>query len=384
MVIPDFSAPENNANLNPHPASPLDRFLAGIFDLMLLVPIATFVPSIHIREARIDYLQGFESHIWYQVILLWILTYVVVQTAFLYFAKTTPGGMIMHLRVRSLNGEMSWNQCLLRSFFSLLSWLLLGLPFLEVITHPVARAWHDRISDSIVIDLKGRPFNRGVLSNVGFVRTFLVIGVFALLMLLSTFINSQDELLFTGESESIESTDSLVAQALLKKDFYEDTQNEIEERIWRNEKNWEKSLAYFFKLQVEKNDDVKKALSDQICKWSQTEKAAPLCELSKYSLQNKNPKLLFNLAKNDLPGLTTKVFLLKELTKNSNYPTALKIYEQIKGQSTLSASFKDSLKIWDVSLFWAMREAQNKSKRLPASDDQAAALKKFIQERGAP
>lgn len=385
MVIPDLSAQSNHSQSPTKTATATDRFLAGVFDMLLLVPIATFVPSMHIREARMDYLQGFESNIWYQIVLLWILTYIVVQSAFLYFMKTTPGGMLMHTRVRSLNGALSWNQCLVRSAFSLFSWVFLGLPFLEVITHPMKRAWHDRVSDTVVVDLKMKPVQQNLAFSVQGVRVVMIVGIFLVLMSVYAVIDRTDEFSYFADNQTTESTDSLVAKALLKKDFSEDTQNEIEERIWGNGKKVEKALAYFFKLHVEKNEDVKKALAEQICKWSPSEKSGSLCMLGQYALK-KDTKSLDAIAQNlnDVQGLTSKVFLLKELTKNSRYLGALKLYNQLKDQTTLTASFKDSLKIWDVSLFWAMHDSQLKTKRTPASDEENTAIKNYIQERGNP
>ncbi len=385
MVIPDLSAPNHSESSTTRTAAPMDRFLAGLFDLLMLVPIASFVPSLHVREARIDYIQGFESNLWHQVILLWILSYIVIQTVFLYFAQSTPGGLIMNTRVRSLSGRLTWNQCLLRSTFSLFSWLFMGLPFLEVVTHPVKRAWHDRVSDTIVIDLKHKSFYQGPGFNVQGVRFLMVIGIFVSLVTAFSFVTGQDELAYLSDSDLSESTDSIVAQALLKKDFSNEKQNEIEERIWNSGRRAEKAIAYFFKLHAEKNADVKEALASQICQWVPSEKPGSLCFLSQYSLKA-DDKMLQAMSQGlgEVQGLTAKVFLLKELTKNSKYTTALQVYKQIKKQASLSDSFKDSLKIWDVSLFWALRENQLKAKRVPASDDETSAIKEYIQERGLP
>jgi uncharacterized RDD family membrane protein YckC len=407
MVIQDLSAPQFTAQSPIRPAIALDRFLAGIFDLLLLVPIATFVPAFHIHEARLDYLQGFESTLWYQIVLLWILSYIAIQTVFLYFASATPGQLIMHLRVRSISnvdlriadgglveakrgsrrqeGRLTWNQSLMRALFSLISWIFLGLPFLEVVTHPMKRAWHDRVSDSFVVDLKHKSHFRDVRLNVTLVRFVMVLGIFTILMGFFSFIDGYDELLFAGEVKSTDTTDSLIAQALLKKDFSEDTQNEIEERIWSSGRGWEKALAYFFKLNVEKNPDMRKALSEQICKWSLSQSPGNLCALGKYIL-NSDGKTLQAVVQNSgsTATLTARVFVLKELTKTAQLDSAVKMYKQLKKQASLTESFRDSLKIWDVSLFWAIRENQTKNRRVPASEDESVALKEYIQERSEP
>ncbi len=385
MVFPDLSAPMPTQQEQIKPAHVLDRFLTGLFDLLLMVPIATFIPAYHIHEARIDYLQGFDSPLWYQIVFLWILSYVLLQTFFLYFLKATPGGLMTHTRVRSINGNLTWNQCLLRSTFSLLSWVFLGLPFLEIITHPQRRAWHDRVSDTYVADLKRKSPFESLKFNVPITRVIMILGVFMVLMTMFSFVENYDDLVFVSDNGADQSMDSMVAEALLKKDFSDETQNEIEKRVWSSGRTWEKTLSYFFKLNAEKDPDVKKALVQQICQWAPSQQTTSLCALSKYELTpNQQSVQAFAQKWGHADFLTTKVFIMRELTKTAHYGSAIKLYNQLKSQVAVSDSLSDALKIWDVSLFWAVREDQLKSRRAPASAEESKALQQYVLERSKP
>lgn len=410
MVIPDLTA-----LARPHyqtkPASAFDRFLAGTFDFILIVPIASFTPALHLRQARLDYLQGFDSSLLVQAAFIWILTYVAVLTLFLFITETTPGGLILNLRVRSLNGKLSWNQCLIRSVFSLLSWVFLFFPLIEVITHPMKRAWHDRVSDTVVIDLKSRPSISFLPFNTDPIRIFMVIGLFVWVATWLTVITSRDGLDFSGAKESKDSVDSVVAQTLLRKDLSEETLGQVEELIWSSQRRSEKSLSYFLKLQIEKDEQVKLALAEQICRWTPSESIGSLCSSARYLLKGDDEKdqevVLLNEAKLSPISLTAKVFWMQEMTKRSRFDQALALYSEIKKSRNLSQTFEDSLRIWDVSLFWNLQHEKAVLQRLPAgqdskesvsedpegsiraepnrsADEAQLALEKYIKERVSP
>lgn len=380
MVIEDLSyRPKSDSSSQFHPASPMARFLAGVFDFLLISPISSFVPALHIQTARLDYAQGYDSAIWFQIVVLAVLTHVVVQTLFLYFIKATPGQAIMGLKVKSLHSEFSWNQALVRSLFYTLSWLFAGLPLLEMLTHPIRRCWHDRVSDTIVVSYRPVPalvpVNKHLRAEP--VRATMIIGYFFLILCATTWISQMDSLSFTGISYNETEVDTLVARALLKKDESESVRAEIDDKLWNAKTPQEKSLAYFYRFIWEKEESVKKALSHQICEW----KSESLCTLSKYYLDPAPEKISELMALSDRPiFLSAQVALMKELTRQSKLVSALQVYQKIKKEESLS----DELRIWDVSLFLKVREEQGKG-RTPASlDPLKKAWAEYEKERGEP
>lgn len=379
MVIEDLSFHPKSDNDNFHQANPMARFLAGVFDFLLLSPICSFVPALHIQTARMDYAQGYDSAIWFQIAVLALLTNVVLHTLFVYFMKATPGQSIMGLKVKSLNQEMTWNQALIRSFFYTFSWLFAGLPLLEILTHPIGRCWHDRISDTVVLSHRKIAFISLPQNQIRTepVRAGMIFGFFILILMAMTKLSEMDSMSFTGVSYNETEVDTLVARALLKKDQSEDVRAEIDDKLWNAKTAQEKSLAYFYRFLMEKEKDMQLALSHQICEW----KAESLCTLSKYYLDPKPEKMTDLMALADRPiFLSAQVALMKELTRQSKVLSALKVYDKLRKEDALS----DELKIWDISLFLKVRDAQRKN-RTPASlDPLKKAWAEFEKERGEP
>ena len=86
-----------------------------------------------------------------------------VLVCFLFFGWFwTHGGQTLGMRAWRLqlcciNGQNpAWSTAVVRFTSALLSWLALGLGFLWVALDPQNRAWHDRLSKSIVVVLPRR------------------------------------------------------------------------------------------------------------------------------------------------------------------------------------------------------------------------------------
>ena len=78
--------------------------------------------------------------------------------AFAYFAWCwTHGGQTLgmrawRLRIHTLDGGTpTWRQCALRFLAAILSWTLAGAGFLWVLVDPDRRAWHDRLSGTVLV-----------------------------------------------------------------------------------------------------------------------------------------------------------------------------------------------------------------------------------------
>lgn len=375
MVIEDLSFQAKNSGTEYQPASAQARFLSGLFDFLLLSPMVSLVPAFHFREARIDYTQNFDSYVMVHIGVLAFLTHVMLQTGFLYFFRATPGQAIMNLKVKTLSPGMSWNQALLRSTFYSLSWLFLGLPLLEVFTHPLRRCWHDRVSDTVVVGFEKRATAFSSVNSAG-IRSVMILGFFFLFLSASSLMNRFDVMTFTGNMTSAYDIDTTVAKALLKKDTTEETRAEIDALLWNARTPQEKALAYFYRFQSESKDDVKKALSHQICDW----KVHSLCLFTQYVLEPTAQKLVDLTASIEKTSfLSAQVAVMKELTKQSRVSLALNVYDDLKRESDIH----DELRIWDVSLFMKIRKETTQD-RAPASADLNKALSDYELERGEP
>ena len=97
---------------------------------------------------------------------VWVRTLIqiyLILGCFLFFGWFwTHGGQTLGMRawrlqLRRIDGQnLAWSTAVVRFLGALLSWLPLGLGFFWVALDPQNRAWHDRLSKSIVVVLPRR------------------------------------------------------------------------------------------------------------------------------------------------------------------------------------------------------------------------------------
>lgn len=162
MVIKDIYSSEKkptSAEAMTNLAPPGDRLLAGFLDLLFHTPVFTLLSSLVVY--RLNLLKATFSTtsekmaVFAQLIWIVIIGSVILQGIYFKIWKKTPGMRLMKLELRSLNQhELTWGQCLLRSTVWCFELCMLGLPLLEIFSHPKRQAIHDRISESEVVTRK--------------------------------------------------------------------------------------------------------------------------------------------------------------------------------------------------------------------------------------
>ena len=131
----------------PRPAGLLRRLAAAVYDALLLFGV------LFVATALVLPLSGGEAvSPGNEAYLLYLLA-----TAALYFGwfwthgGQTPGMRAWHLRVRADHGgALSWGRAALRFVAALLSWAAGGAGFLWSLVDPRRRAWHDRLSRTVL------------------------------------------------------------------------------------------------------------------------------------------------------------------------------------------------------------------------------------------
>lgn len=178
---PPSGAPEAHGSDNARLAPVSDRLLSVIVDFSLFWPLFTLLLSSVLKKLQYRYYAAPESAEF------WILLGVTVfgfaaltlfaQAMFWSVLGATPGQLFFQLRVRSLQTGKAptLHASLLRGLFFLFEMALLGLPFLEVFSHPQRRALHDRAIDTEVITLKqiGMPVPHRL--EIHFIRSFFTL-----------------------------------------------------------------------------------------------------------------------------------------------------------------------------------------------------------------
>lgn len=161
-----FPSDSENLSLHQKPSgAPLaDRMLALAFDLCLWVPSLLLLVKPIWREFQYHQMlsPGSTEAMLFMAIGLGVSVVLIVFAQTLMIARwgTTPGKRIFQISVVRLEdgARLSWGASLLRACTQLFELCLLGLPFLEILSHPERRPWHDRLAESHVVSLKGRSF----------------------------------------------------------------------------------------------------------------------------------------------------------------------------------------------------------------------------------
>lgn len=169
MLFPDLSAPEashNNSLKSRWPKRPplafvSDRFLALVFDFLLLSPLLSLFIASLVKQTKTFFIldpQSPEGFIMAGLVFsLSAMFIVLLQAVCLFRWHATPGQFFFQMRVVSFpheKAQLTFSQCLLRSVGFVGSFLFLAIPFLEILGHPYRRSFHERASDTMVITLK--------------------------------------------------------------------------------------------------------------------------------------------------------------------------------------------------------------------------------------
>ena len=98
----------------------------------------------------------------------------------------TLGQLFMSLRVVNIwePKEKKWGDHILRSIYWIFSYVLLGLPFLSIMSNEKRRCFHDRVSDTVVLSLKGSSCQSPSPIEKNFVRLALVCALVSCFLIL--------------------------------------------------------------------------------------------------------------------------------------------------------------------------------------------------------
>ncbi|MFN7730239.1 MAG: RDD family protein [Bdellovibrio sp.] len=160
MVFEDLSLTQVDSKKTARLAPIVDRLLSVVVDFSLFWPFFTLLMSTVLKKLQYRYYAAPDSaEFW---VLLGVSAFgfaaltVLAQGLFWSVLGATPGQMFFQLRVVDIHTQRAptLHAALLRSFLFMFELLLLGIPLLEVFSHPGRRAFHDRAVDTDVVTLK--------------------------------------------------------------------------------------------------------------------------------------------------------------------------------------------------------------------------------------
>lgn len=372
-------------------ASPVDRMLAFFLDFLILSPIVGLFSAVYLRDLRLYGIYDASVAEIRVTFILLVLTSVVMavllQSLFLVLWQATPGQRFLYLKVvhfHSHNSEkVTWGQALSRSFSWWFGGLLLLLPNLEILSHPLRRGFHDRISDTILINSKGQN-SRPLQAEKKFITSWLYMFFSGLsIALFVFFLNLENQTLEGTFTFAKNLSEGLLCEEISANEFnYEKRldeaislfltgnispaclQKESDFVLWQKQSKFH-TLAYFAKALLTEKSNEQDFYESKICV-STTEKASTTeeCNLVHF-LKSEKPNRADELRKSGLKLKSSRVLLLQESIAMKKYESALALIDDLMQDSELEATMNK----YYVRVIWELSQTDsNKKTRQPASE----------------
>jgi uncharacterized RDD family membrane protein YckC len=405
MVLRDLSTPESappqlSKVAYRLPLGPVaDRFLALVLDFLILSPIVSFFLATSLKDLKTLQLMNSESEeavvIWFIFVVSMVAISCGLQACFLYFWQATPGQKFLQLRVisfppRNDADSLTAGQALTRTLGWWGSALLFGMPFLEVVGHPFRRAFHERMSDTMVVSLKHEHSDMPLPVESRYVGTTLwvffgflfVVGMMLMAKaykaaMLEGFMGNKAvaavnfcPAVLTEDYKEQKRLDMAIALFVSGQVTDDCLSKEAEKVLWGAVEE-EKPLAQVAMALISEEKEVAASYHKKSC---EAEPKSEACVISKY-LQSKEKNRADILRKAGLALVSSKVLLLTESMQSAKYADAAGLISELQSSTPLREYLDRSL----VKAAWAVSQpATEKGKgRVPASAADNSVMNQF-------
>jgi uncharacterized RDD family membrane protein YckC len=369
-----------------------DRVIAALIDFSLLIPTLGFLLSPLTLEMKRMMNEGPSldlNVLLFHAVFECFLTTVFLQSLWLYVNCATPGMRVLKMKLVSYSPlqskqefqSLTYLQCLARSLISALQIFLLGIPFLEILRHPLRQALHDRAAETLVVTEKQSETLDAVelekesrVLQSEFARSALVLGSLAALIWLSVFGFSSFQRVARGDlkrhalensnklceavklvhknaaGDSISSRVDVALALYLAGEQSEDCVHKETDFAFSTNNIHEQSWAYFAEG-VMRNFDSKRAMLyfNQSC---EVDAGSVPCRLGQVYFADKGLRQTEILRPNS--SWTRLVLLTEELQRNGKFQT---LAEELP-KFAFEREFADYLQSTWVKVFWSQGEKE--------------------------
>lgn len=397
MVYQDISsensspAPQKNTINHYRGALVLDRVLSVLIDFLIFSPLIGLMLSGVIRNLKTYLLYNENSNeatlLWFFIIGAVVLSSAILQVVLTTIFGGTPGQKFLSIEVKAMNpqGEFTLKpsiaQITLRIIFWWISFLTLGIVFVEILGHTKRRAIHDRVSETAVVSF-GKYYDSGPLAvETKFISSWLQVFstlVFCFLIVgMTKFYNSirdgeySQNQLIQKQNHCSDLDDQVYGEkradqllALLKSDEAKSgcVTSEAENLIWTSN-HILNSWGYLLLSQMNDLGDHKEYVS-KVCEGAQ---GSEPCLLSQF-LSSQDQARGDLLRSKGLGTVSSRVLLLEEELSRKNYSSVFSLLNDLKSEKYLARYIEKV----NVKAVWEVQQKLLSSvrSRNPASLDQ--------------
>jgi uncharacterized RDD family membrane protein YckC len=407
MVTRDLSFPETQRSKLSHGEStePLqvapvsDRFIAFILDFLILSPVVSFSVAGILRNLKTVLILNSDSD---EAVIIWALFVVAIvvfscllQGFFLYFWQATPGQKFMQLQVLSYprksetDNNLSYAQSVLRPLGWWMGVLLGGVPFLEIVGHPLRRAFHERATDTVVVSLKKETLDlplpiesRYISSTMWIFFGFLFL--MGMMFMGKSYKSALKVGLMAGKTIDQASCSEVspekyhdqkrldIALALYFAEEVDETcvYTEAQNALW-NLEGEEKALGQLAMAVISNDEKEAKSYNEKVCVESAKSEA---CAIVSY-LASKDANRGAALRNKGLGLVSSRLLLLKNSMEQENYAAAAGLIRELEVETPFRSYLDKNL----VRAAWALNAkfGNPKNSRNPASTEEKEILQEF-------
>lgn len=393
---PRVSSSQGSAQL---PLAPVaDRFIAFILDFLILSPVVSFFVAGILRNLKTVLILNSDSEeavvIWGLFVASLVGISALLQGLFLFIWQATPGQRFMQLQVipypQSFNDEsrLSLGQSLLRPFGWWLGTFLGGVPFLEILGHPLRRAFHERVSDTVVISLKQEPVDVPLAVETRYISStmwlfFGFLFVTGIVLMGKTYreavhqglsprkIVSETQCPQISEEtyQGMKRLDMALALYFADETTADCLGGEAQHAVWSSQGE-EKALGQLALSVISETETEATAYQDKVCGESEKSEACAILGYLRSSEETKGNLL----RKAGLGLISSRLLLMKDSMELANYASAVGLIKDLESETPLQNYLNKKL----VKAAWTLNaKAATGSTRQPASNEEVEILREF-------
>lgn len=365
MVFPDISENKINVNRNVShsttpsaPAALLDRFFAFVIDYLVTSPFVLFALYI-VYNNGFQYWrshpQAPENSLFVVIAAIsYVLFFSFIQSLFVAFWHATPGQYFLKVRLQFHESErFIFFRAFTRQVSFWFSFLLLGIPFLSVMTNRQRRTFYDRLSDVTVVTRKEEQVFLGFEKEYVYWQSFTVTLSLFVGFLFSAWVwNNYEKIVQRAGSFAALDEQSYFCETLkgiplperlstaiglnLVEQLSDDCLNREADFVFWKYKKGDYSLAYYAKSLTTANTDKQKQYREQACRGELRAEAA---DYEQFSLGCRAAMSFFSPSSVADTTANTE----DSGTESVSSDTRAELYDSLKGDSFLEAALRYEL-----------------------------------------
>lgn len=396
MVIEDLSSSQSNDFTNgQNQSAPIqDRFLSFILDFLILSPLIMFINYPMFKKMKLGLMLGEADEVirayFLIALIVTIIAIVFYQVASIYFYGATLGQRVFQIYLDSndslKNSKIQLWQAIQYSVGFILSFVLLGIPFLSVFTHRKGQTFYQRLSEIQVLSLKVSQINPISEFEVRFIKQWANIASIFVFFILTSYVlqislqkmklsqNAKFKVNEVCENSDWNQLDhehrlkNYFSKYLAEQQINSCIEHLVEEHVWGGIVSQDSSFIYIVKYFISKNTETQQLYLNELCR----ERDSDACQLIQaYEKDQLHVSFL------NSEHTWVKILMIDELIRKSKFQQAFALLKNYEDSIDFEKYYSHQL----AKIYFGF--SQKQASRSPASQELDPIVERYKEYFGA-